>query len=144
MAMARFSLTLDWPAKSANLCGRSVASNCRSSSLSDAETMPSSRMKLQCTNYSSHQLQGSPEQPVKIVPCAGRSGLGDGRLCRRPRYAEIRQCRNHIFLGGVERALGAGGGRACDTRQQIQLVTQLQNHALRGFLADAWNPHQLL
>ena len=63
IAMDRFSLIFGWPAKSASLLGRRAASNWRSSSRSDAETMLSSRMKLQCTGPRLlNQLYGSPEQ----------------------------------------------------------------------------------
>jgi hypothetical protein len=46
MAIESCSLSLLWPAKSSSRSGRSAVSNCRSSSRSDADTMPFSCMKL--------------------------------------------------------------------------------------------------
>src|SRR5579871_1776269 len=57
IVMASCSFTLDWPAKSASRRGRRVASNCRSSSRSDAETMPCSLMKPAHLSFSvAHRL----------------------------------------------------------------------------------------
>ena len=103
MAMARFSLSLVWPAKSASRRGRSAASNCRSSSLSDAGNDAAVAHEVSAYRTSSSALRNSGSKSFAAAPAA--LALRTAASAAGRAQPEIQQRRNHVFLDGVK-ALG--------------------------------------
>src|SRR5438128_889178 len=102
------------------------------------------RTRMERATNLANQFQRFAKQVLEIKSFSGGGRFANSDLRRIALAAEIQESGQYILLQIRESGSFIDGHSSCRPGNDVQLVSQLQNHALCGLLANAGDAHQPL